>query len=64
MDSRHGLGITLAVCAGAMAALASVAAKLAMTEEEVHKFCTGFSNKLFPSSDIAVCGGVKHFPHL
>ncbi|XP_052230968.1 transmembrane protein 42-like isoform X3 [Dreissena polymorpha] len=39
--TNHQLGISLAVCAGAMAAMASVSAKLAMTEDTVHAICSG-----------------------
>ena len=39
------VGVSLAVCAGTMAALASVSAKLAMTEETVHTFCQNVSQQ-------------------
>ena len=37
---QQGLGIMLAVMAGTMAAMGSVCAKLAMTEEAINRICT------------------------
>ncbi|XP_052815266.1 transmembrane protein 42-like [Mya arenaria] len=56
MKSRH-VGASLAVCAGTMAALASVSAKLAMTEETVHHIC---QEVLSSFSQSAVCDTLSY----
>lgn len=61
MQKSLSVGVTLAIGAGAMAALASVVAKLAMSEEYVHSFCVSSYMTLTGSSQAVVCDWVMIF---
>ena len=58
MQTSHSVGVSLALLAGVMAALASVAAKLAMTGDIVHALCVNTYTTHTQSTDDGVCSWV------